>query len=327
MSSSSDAGTIRTVLGDIPAAEAGHTQCHEHIFLRKGASFRVNPALCMDDMEKSLAELAAYQKAGGATIVDAQPPGCGRGATELTALSHDSGVSIVAVTGFHVKAFWDEGNPFENSSEETLSTFFEHEVTRGMTDPDGTIVKARAGVVKVALEEGGLRDKSYVKCFTAAAEAAGRSGAPVMVHTEKNADVMPLIRLFEEAGVSARRMIVCHLDRTHPDAGYHREVLQTGCYLCYDSVHRLKYVSDAEEIRMIRTMCEAGFGGGLLLSLDTTNRRLRAYGAADMGLDYILKTFIPALLENGVGADDVRRMCVINAQSALAMRKTQRKDN
>ncbi|MBP3940918.1 MAG: phosphotriesterase, partial [Christensenellaceae bacterium] len=73
-----DKKIIRTVRGDILASEIGHTQCHEHIWLRKGPSFAVNPALLIDDEEKSLAELLDYKKAGGSAIVDAQPINCGR---------------------------------------------------------------------------------------------------------------------------------------------------------------------------------------------------------------------------------------------------------
>lgn len=64
---------IRTIWKDIWSEEAGHTQCHEHIWLKKGASYKVNHALCMDDRERSLTELKDYYQEGGRLIVDAQP--------------------------------------------------------------------------------------------------------------------------------------------------------------------------------------------------------------------------------------------------------------
>ncbi|MFR1989782.1 MAG: hypothetical protein ACLS3C_06875 [Oscillospiraceae bacterium] len=45
-------------------------------------------------------ELLDYRAAGGSTIVDAQPVGCNRMTKELVQLSRDSGVQIVASTGF-----------------------------------------------------------------------------------------------------------------------------------------------------------------------------------------------------------------------------------
>lgn len=56
---------IRCVGGDVPADVLGHVQCHAYIWLEKGASYEVNPELCMDDHAKSLAELNAYRAAGG----------------------------------------------------------------------------------------------------------------------------------------------------------------------------------------------------------------------------------------------------------------------
>ena len=45
---------IITVTGRIAPEELGFCQCHEHIAMSKGISYQINPALCMDDMEKSL---------------------------------------------------------------------------------------------------------------------------------------------------------------------------------------------------------------------------------------------------------------------------------
>ena len=63
-----------------------------------------------------------------------------------------------------------------------------------------------------------------------------------------------------------------------------------GCYLCYDSIHRYKYVSEKEELDLIQKILMNGYDSQVVISLDTTNQRLRAYEAKDMGLDYILNT-------------------------------------
>ena len=132
MSSSSER-TVRTVLGDVKPEQLGHTQCHEHIYLEKGPSFACNPALCMDDYEKSRKELCDYALAGGGTIVDAQPGGCGRNAAVLARLSEASGVRIVAVTGFHKKCFFDRDSGLDIQSETALTERFCTEVKTGMS--------------------------------------------------------------------------------------------------------------------------------------------------------------------------------------------------
>lgn len=59
---------IRTVTGDFPTETLGHCQCHEHLFIAKGKSYEVNPALWMDDKDASLNELNIYKGAGGSSL-------------------------------------------------------------------------------------------------------------------------------------------------------------------------------------------------------------------------------------------------------------------
>ena len=308
---------VRTVLGDILPADLGHTQCHEHIFLEKSASFHINPALCMDSIPRSLQELQEFRAAGGQTLVDAQPGGYGRNAQALAQLSRESGIYIVSVAGFHKKQFFESFCDLPDLTVSQLTDRFVHEICSGMLQPDGTPTTIRAGMLKGAFEPDGLTDPVYLRLFTAVVEAAALTGAPVMIHTEPNDDIFSLIRFFEDRGVPSRKLMICHLDRTHYDADYHRQVLEQGCYLCYDSVHRLKYVSQEQELALIRAIVDAGFDRQVVLSLDTTNQRLRSYNATDMGLDYILTDFIPALQEAGFSDLSIQRMCRLNAQSIL----------
>lgn len=317
---------IRTVRGDILPEQLGHCQSHEHIFIAKGRSFDVNPALCIDSYEKSLEELRAYRNAGGAAILDAQPMYFGRMASCLCRASENSGVNIIAVTGFHKMVFCEEDSFAAVAKEDKLREFFIKEVTQGLISECGEPLGARAGAIKAAVDRGGIHSSvRYETLFAAAAGAAHAVHAPVLIHMEKGADALEIIKFFEAYGVEAERLIICHLDRTHIDAGYHKEVLAAGAYLNYDSVNRLKYVSHAQEIEMIRTMIAAGYASRLMLSLDTTRERLAAYGAG-MGLSYILTDYIPMLLSNGVDAGAIKAMTVSNPSKALALRGAEKGD-
>jgi len=304
---------IRTVAGDLPVEQLGHIQCHEHIWLRKGPGFEMNPALCMDDYGKSLQELKDYRLAGGATIVDAQPGGYGRDAAKLLQLSRDSGVNIVAVTGFHKKAFAEED--LGALTETALVDRFCREITHGTLECEST----RAGMVKAAWDDGELEDYVNQKLFSAVAATAAQTDAPVLIHTEKDTKVFEMLKLFESYGVEPGRILICHLDRTIPDPGLHKEVMAAGCYLCYDSVNRLKYVSHAQELALIGKMCDAGLDGQIVLSLDTTAARLRAYGATDMGLDYLLKDYKNMLLSAGIQEESIEKMYKTNAAQILCL--------
>lgn len=307
---------IRTVWKDILPEDAGHAQCHEHIWLNRGASYKINSALCMDDRERSLAELKNYYRAGGRLIVDAQPTGCGRNASMLAELSMESGVFIVATAGFHKKEFFDNLLLY-SWSEEALADLYIREIRTGIADSGQDSSHYRAGILKAAADTGWETDPVYRKFFEAVAKAAGQTGAPVMIHTEKGNDILGMIRWFQERSISPEKLLICHLDRTHYDIDYHKEVLSTGCFLCYDSIHRLKYVSEQEEMALFRAIKESGLTGQIVLSLDTTNQRLRSYYAEDMGLDYILTTFIPQLREHGFTDQEIRQMCTINARTLL----------
>lgn len=311
---------IRTVLGDIRPDKLGWCQCHEHLFLEKGKSFEVSNALCMDDLEKSLKELAGYMKAGGNSCVDAQPVGCGRMAEALASASQISGVNIIAATGFHKLCFHEEDSPALKLDEDGLTELYIREITCGMrVSPGGCekVIPAKAGIIKVAVERGGIKCNAvYEKLFRSAVGAAKETGAPVLAHFDPGTDVEELLGFIEARGVPSNKLIACHLDRVKCDAAYHKEAAQAGVYLEYDTIHRLKYHDDQTELRLIKEMIEDGFTDNLLLSLDTTAARLKAYGG-EIGLDYILTSFSKQLDGFGVGPHLVRQMMITNPAKAL----------
>ena len=305
---------FRTVPGDVSLPDGIHIQCHEHIWLRKGPSFAVNPALCMEDFDKSLRELLAYKAAGGGMLIDAQPGGFGRDAEMLKALSEQSGVPILAVTGFHRPIFMEPDCPQAAMDEDALAALYAGEVTDAIA---GTNI--RAAVVKAAFEPETLNDPMRLRLLRGAALAAAQTGAVLMLHTEKNTDVPALLRVLSELGVRNERLLLCHLDRTNPDFALHRSLARMGCTLCYDSIHRYQYVSDAQELALIAAMANVGCDDRIVLSLDTTAQRLRAYGAPDMGLDYILTDFIPMLRCAGISETCIQNMCCRNAAALLCL--------
>ena len=77
---------IMSVLGSIAGEALGICQCHEHLMLGKGEGYYINSDLCMDDREKSEEEVRRFRKAGGTTLIDAQPLGCCRNAALSTAV-------------------------------------------------------------------------------------------------------------------------------------------------------------------------------------------------------------------------------------------------
>jgi len=278
---------IRTVAGDIAPESLGYTQCHEHIFVERDKSAEVSDVLLIDDLEKSTEELFLYRGAGGRALVDAQPVMAGRMAEWEFEASSRAGVEIIACTGFHKTVFYYDDSYIFKMNGEQIAGLYIDEVLSGMLSSKTEGYQKtgyRAGVIKTAVDSGGVyADKIYEKLHTAAAEAHGETGAPVMCHMEKGADAAELIDFYIKHGVPQNRLWLAHLDRAEDDLAVHRDILSGGTYLEYDTIARPKYHDDEKESEIITEMLEAGYERQLLLGLDTTRARLKSYGAPGPG--------------------------------------------
>lgn len=311
---------VTTVLGDIPVADLGHCQPHEHVYIGDTIAQATHPELCCSNFSATLAELALYRAAGGVSVVDAQPLGAGREARLLRDAAALTGVAIVASTGYHVPFFYPDGHWIFTASEERLTELFVEELEQGMYlggsyDWPWLRTEVRAGVIKAMLTNIGVEGRSVV-LLRAAARAAVRSGAPVLLHTERGVGAVAAVELLAGLGVAPERVMVCHLDRQTEDMGVHLAVAATGAYLEYDTITLFEHHDNAAEIRLIRRMIEAGYLERILLATDSTRDRLKSYGAA-VGMDYILTSFIPLLRLSGFPEEWITAMCVDNPRRAL----------
>lgn len=315
-------GKVRTVTGDIEKEKLGYTQCHEHVFLERDKSAELSAALLMDDYEKSVLELKSYHVAGGCALVDAQPVLCGRMAELYQKASKESGVSIIGSTGFHKTVFYYQDSYIFKENEEFISRMYIDEIQKGMLSSRRSGVfrtDAKAGLIKTAVDSGGIfGDAVYEKLHRAAAAAHRATGMPLMCHTEKGADMEEITDFYLDQGVAPECLILAHLDRTGYDPRLHEAILKKGIFLEYDTIMREKYHSNEEERTLIAEMLKAGYERQILLSLDTTNMRLKSYGAS-FGLDYILKDFVPFLLQGGITAGQIQMMMVSNPARALSV--------
>lgn len=305
--------SIVTVTGPIEPNSLGFCHCHEHLAISPGRSSAINPALCIDDPNRTLAELLDYKNVGGCSLVDAQPVGCGRQADTLAALSEQSGVHIIASTGFHKMQFYPDEHWIFQASEDFLSRLFIEELDTGMyLDGDAglPICKSahRAGVIKCAFEGAELSGQ-YEKCFLSAVNAANRTGASIMVHIEKDSSPAILAAFLMKNHIAPARVAFCHMDRTHDDMTLHYELTEQGFLLEYDTIGRERYHSDEKEVEIIEKMITHGFGKNLLLGLDVTRDRLKYYGG-NIGLSYIKTVFLPKLHNSGIGDDLIKDLLI-----------------
>lgn len=292
---------IQGVCGQIADDALGYCQIHEHIWVRPTPMSEKNPALAICEYEASVRELRQYKAQGGCSIVDAQPIGAGRDAVILEQLSRESGVQIIACTGFHLLGFYREDCWLHSLGETELYELYCSELETGMLcwDGDGAArpaaTKIRAGMVKAAIPAQGAVGR-YAVLLRAAARAAAVAGVPLMMHTEKGENAPAAVELCLQMGMRPEKIVVCHADRQAADFAPHDALAAMGVYLDYDTVGRFKYHSDADEIALLRHM--SGSADRILLALDTTAARLCAYGG-EIGLCYLQDCFLPALAQEG----------------------------
>ncbi|MFG3719265.1 phosphotriesterase [Streptomyces massasporeus] len=294
---------VRTVLGDVPPADLGVCDAHDHLFF---GSPRL-PGQELRSLPAARAELLAFREQGGGTVVQWTPYGLGRRAADLPPLSRETGVHVVAATGLHQAVHYDEGTLAGLRGR--LTEVFVSELTVGI----GTS-GVRAGLVKVA---GGFHalDAHARWTMTAAADAHHATGATITVHLEMGTGALDVLDLLcGELGVPPHRVVLGHLNRS-PDLVVHRQAAESGCYLAFDGPSLTHHATDWRMPEAVRALAEAGFGDRVLLGADTTTAAARSVDGGP-GMPYLLRRVRPRLV-HAVGEELVERILTENPGRAF----------
>ncbi len=312
----------RTVLGDIDTNSLGKVYSHEHLIISGGIAVADNPGLRLDSVEKACEELDDIAALGISTVVDMMPVDCGREPEALVRIAKESGMNVIACTGFHKPMYYDDLHWFYRYDEDTIADLFAAEIDTGMDAYSyaGPVIRrldAKAGVIKAASDYHRMASVTQ-KLFRAAAAAHIRTNAPISTHTEHGTFALEQIRMLTDLGVAAERIIICHLDR-NPDLGYHKEVASTGVYIEYDNASRIKYWPDSTIADIIARMAAEGFAEKILLGTDFALRSYwSAYGGGP-GMKYLMGTFVPKLKAFGIDDSTIDKFFISNPARAFAM--------
>ncbi|MGW2823844.1 phosphotriesterase family protein [Streptomyces sp. NPDC001443] len=297
--------TVRTVLGDVPPERLGVCDAHDHLFFGSP----LLPGQELRSATAARAELAAFRAQGGGSVVQWTPYGLGRRAADLPALSRETGVHVVAATGLHQAAHYDDA--LLDGLRGRLADVFVAELTSGI----GTS-GVRAGLIKVA---GGFHvlDAHARWTMTAAAEAHHATGAPIAVHLELGTGALDVLDLLcGEWGVPPHRVILGHLNR-FPDSVLHRQAAASGCYLAFDGPSRAHHATDWRMPDAVRALADAGHGDRLLLGGDTTTAAARSVDGGP-GMPYLLRRVRPRLA-SALGEEPVDRILTENPGRAFGV--------
>ncbi|WP_077302471.1 phosphotriesterase family protein [Virgibacillus pantothenticus] len=299
---------VRTVLGDIEPTLLGTTYSHEHLWTNPPATQK-DRDLELTDYEASVSELWRFKRAGGDALVDATTLDYGRDASKLVQMSLETGVHVIATSGFNKHIYfpkWVEALSIEEIAEKLI-----RDVTIGM---DGT--KAKAGFLKAGSWNQMIHPLEE-KVTRSVARAQLETGAPIWLHTEAGTMGMEMLDILEDEGVDLTKVVVGHSDR-NADPYFHLQLVRRGAYVQFDGSSKIKYYPDSIRVSLIKNLLENGFINHLLISGDMGRKTyLHAYGGGP-GFEYILKKLIPRLLDEGLTQKEIDTIFIDNPSRWLA---------
>jgi predicted metal-dependent phosphotriesterase family hydrolase len=293
---------VRTVLGDITPIEMGLTYSHEHIIIEESFPTLTNKEFLLNDVEKISTELKEFYSLGGRTVVDTMPANAGRNVLKLVEVSKASGVHIIAPTGIHLDKYYPPNHWQFHLSEIELSDLFIKDIVEGIDEYDyGCPVvkrtKHKAGLIKLATGDEAFSPHQE-KIFRAVVNAQIETGVPILTHTNYGRQALAQAKLFKKLGANLNHAVLSHVDRNE-DADYHREILDTGVSLEYDSHFRWKNRNPNPTYELLKVLLPA-YPDQLVVGMDMArNTYWKSYGGSP-GLNYLLTTFKEEMRKMGL---------------------------
>lgn len=294
---------VRTVLGDIHPAGMGITYSHEHIIIEESFPTVSNPLFILNDVDKVSAEVSAFYKAGGRTLIDTMPANCGRNVEKLAEVSRRSKVNIIVPTGIHLEKYYVPNHWRYFYSGDQLTRLFVDDILHGIDryDYGGPLVMRtphKAGLIKLATGDNAIT-KHQEKIFHAVVNAHLETGAPILTHTNAGALAMEQVNLFAKLGANLSHVVISHADRKD-DVSWHRELLQTGVYVEYDGAFRWKDSEENITFKLLENLLPE-FPGQIVAGMDMAkNIYWKVYGGQP-GLNYLLTGFRDELEKRNLG--------------------------
>jgi len=305
---------VMTVRGLLPFEKLGITDAHNHVWIEPVPGADPNAPI-LDQFDLILQELIEYREYGGATLLDCQPGGCGRNGNKLLALSMESGINLIASTGFHRKKYYPENYWLWVASPQKVSDYLCSELEIGLDETLETPSPVRAGFIKIALEA--IWKNCPQAALEGAASAALTTKALLLIHTEQGALAEKASLYFSDLGVSPHQLVFCHMDK-RPDPSLHKELAKLGVLLEYDVFYRPKYNPVATVWPLIEHMVNAGFSDSLAFATDMAEADLYHFIGGGPGLKSLPGEIQETLSEKGYPETARKQMLGGNITRRLA---------
>jgi len=270
--------------------------------------------------------IAQFKAAGGGCLVENSTKGLQRRTAFLKHVSETSGVHVVAGTGFYVDQYREMLGLKGAETVEGMTNHIVQELTVGCVD-EPTIQAGFIGEIGITAP---MTDWEKLSIRAAATAQSSIDGSPpVSFHPGRSPDSpFEIMRIFQEAGGKADRMILSHTDRTIQEKGQLSEFAKFGSYIQYDlfgietSFYSIQpetdFPSDAQRIDAIKFLIEEEkIEDRILVSHDIhTKHRLESYGGH--GFQHLLKNVAPQMVVKGLTQKQVDKIFIDNPASILS---------
>ena len=218
----------------------------------------------------------------------------GRDPRALARIAEDSGVPVIAATGWYYEPF--HPREIDGASVEDLTAILVRESEKGIGSTG-----VRPGVIGEIGSHGDLPSESETRVLLAAAHASLATGLSVATHAQLGRGGLAQLELLTGAGLEPHRISIGHQDLLD-DPAVHTELAASGAYVAFDTVGKESYQSDETRLRLLLALLEAGHADRVLLSCDIS-RHAYLESEGGQGYGHLFRTFLPKARLAGVDED------------------------
>ena len=288
----------------------GITYMHEHttIDLSRLKNIDDTNLNCYDE---TVAEYKKLYAKGVRNIVDVTNMDMRRNPMYVKRVADETGMNIVQATGFYQDKFLPEF--VTDYTVKQLTDFMTKEINEGIADTD---IKAQI-IGEIGTSKNEMTDRE-AKVFEASVIAHKETGFPITTHTTLGTYGHEQVEFFKKHGADLSKVVIGHVDLTG-DINYILHMLDQGVYVEFDTIGKENYQPDLLRVEMLKEIEKRGFTDKVFLSMDITRKSNMEY-MGGIGYSYLLDTFVPLALENGVSQKFITKMLEENPQAFMNRR-------
>lgn len=280
----------------------GITYAHEHTTIDL-SSLKGTEDTNLNCYEETVKEYKELYQLGVRNIVDVTVMGMNRNPVYVHKAAQESGLNILQSTGWYQDKFLP---PYiKDKSVNELATMLIKEITEGIDD---TGIRAEL-IGEIGTSKNQMTENER-KVFEASVIAHKETGVPITTHTTLGTYGKEQVEFFKNSGIDLDKIVIGHVDLTG-DPSYVLSLLREGVYVELDTVGKENYMPDQKRLEILQAVFNAGYQDKVFLSMDITRRSHLKYKGG-MGYAYLMESFIPFLLENGITQDFIDKLLIEN---------------